>query len=224
MISFIDEHRPVFGVEPICRVLPIAPSTYYENIAKREDVDRLSVRAHRDIALKIEIRGVFEENFRVYGVRKVWRQLQREGFDVARCTVARLMRAMGLQGIIRGKPVKTTFADKSAPSPLDRVNRQFKAQVPNRLWVSDFTYVATWQGFVYVAFVIDAFARRIVGWRVCRTAHATFVLDALEQALHERSPVLAVALCITLRGVSSTCPFAIPSGWQKQASTPRSGA
>ncbi|WP_336067114.1 IS3 family transposase [Nitratireductor rhodophyticola] len=189
MISFIDEHRPVFGVEPICRVLPIAPSTYYENIAKREDVDRLSVRARRDIALKIEIRRVFEENFRVYGVRKVWRQLQREGFDVARCTVARLMRAMGLQGIIRGKPVKTTFPDKSAPSPLDRVNRQFKAPAPNRLWVSDFTYVATWQGFVYVAFVIDAFARRIVGWRVSRTAHATFVLDALEQALHERRPV-----------------------------------
>ncbi|PVB59475.1 IS3 family transposase [Labrenzia sp. 011] len=189
MISFIEEHRGVFGVEPICRVLPIAPSTYYENIAKREDVDRLSVRARGDIALKIEIRRVFEENFRVYGVRKIWRQLQREGFDVARCTVSRLMRAMGLQGIIRGKPVKTTFPDKSAPSPLDRVNRQFKAPAPNRLWVSDFTYVATWQGFVYVAFVIDVFARRIVGWRVSRTAHATFVLDALEQALHDRRPI-----------------------------------
>jgi putative transposase len=189
MISFIDEHRPVFGVEPICKVLPIAPSTYYENIAKRVDVDRLSSRARRDIALKIEIRRVFEENFRVYGVRKVWRQLQREGFDVARCTVARLMRTMGLQGIIRGKPVKTTVPGKSAPSPLDRVNRQFKAPAPNRLWVSDFTYVATWQGFVYVAFVIDVFARRIVGWRVSRTAHATFVLDALEQALHDRRPV-----------------------------------
>ncbi|MCR9060743.1 MAG: IS3 family transposase [Rhodobacteraceae bacterium] len=188
MISFIDEHRPVFGVEPICRLLPIAPSTYYENIAKRVDVDRLSARARRDIALKIEIRRVFEENFRVYGVRKVWRQLQREGFDIARCTVARLMKAMGLQGIIRGKPAKTTVPDKSAPSPLDRVNRQFKAPAPNRLWVSDFTYVATWQGFVYVAFVIDAFARRIVGWRVSRTAHATFVLDALEQALHDRRP------------------------------------
>ncbi|MQW87292.1 IS3 family transposase [Sinorhizobium saheli] len=189
MISFIDEHRSVFGVEPICRLLPIAPSTYYENIAKREDVDRLSVRARSDIALKIEIRRVFEANFRVYGVRKVWRQLKREGFDVARCTVARLMRSMGLQGIIRGKPVKTTVSDKTAPSPLDRVNRQFKAPAPNRLWVSDFTYVATWQGFVYVAFVIDAFARRIVGWRVSRTAHAGFVLDALEQALHERRPV-----------------------------------
>ncbi|MBW8637863.1 IS3 family transposase [Hoeflea sp. WL0058] len=188
MISFIDEYRLAFGVEPICRLLPIAPSTYYDNIAKREDVDRLSARARRDIALKIEIRRVFEENFRVYGVRKVWRQLQREGFGVARCTVARLMKAMGLQGIIRGKPINTTFPDKSAPSPLDRMNRQFKAPAPNRLWVSDFTYVATWQGFVYVAFVIDAYARRIVGWRVSRTAHATFVLDALEQALHDRRP------------------------------------
>ena len=156
MISFIDEHRLVFGVEPICRLLPIAPSTYYENVSKQLDVDRLSGRACRDIALKIESRRVFEENFRVYGVRKVWRQLQREGFDVARCTVARLMRAIGLQGIIRGKPVKTTFPDNTAPSPLDRVNRQFTAPAPNRLWVSDFTYVATRQGFVYVAFVIDA--------------------------------------------------------------------
>ncbi len=189
MISFIDEHRSVFGVEPICRLLPIAPSTYYENVAKRLDVDRLSVRARSDIGMKIEIRRVFNENFQVYGVRKVWRQLQREGYDIARCTVARLMRSMSLQGIIRGKSVRTTFSDKAAQSPLDRVNRQFKAPGPNRLWVSDFTYVATWQGFVYVAFVIDAFARRIVGWRVSRTAHAGFVLDALEQALHERRPV-----------------------------------
>ncbi|MCI9868806.1 IS3 family transposase [Rhizobium skierniewicense] len=189
MISFIDEYRAVFGVEPICRLLPIAPSTYYENIAKRLDVDRLSIRARSDIALKIEIRRVFDENFQVYGVRKVWRQLQREGFDIARCTVSRLMKAMCLQGIIRGKPIKTTVPDKSAPSPLDRVNRQFKAPAPNGLWVSDFTYGSTWQGFVYVAFVIDAFARRIVGWRVSRTANATFVLDALEQALHDRRPV-----------------------------------
>ena len=189
MISFIDEHRSVFGVEPICRLLPIAPSTYYENVAKRLDVDRLSVRARSDIGMKIEIRRVFNENFQVYGVRKVWRQLQREGYAIARCTVARLMRSMSLQGIIRGKPVRTTFSDKAAPSPLDRVNRQFKAPAPNRLWVSDFTYVATWQGFVYVAFVIDVFARRIVGWRASRTAHASLVLDALEQALHDRRPV-----------------------------------
>jgi transposase InsO family protein len=189
MISFIDAHRSVLGVEPICRLLPIAPSTYYEVIAKRTDVDRLSARARRDIAMKIEIRRVFNENFQVYGVRKVWRQLQREGYDIARCTVARLMRGIGLQGVIRGKPVKTTVSDKAAPCPLDRVNRQFHAPAPNMLWLSDFTYVATWQGFVYVAFVIDAFARRIVGWRASRTAHASFVLDALDQALHDRRPV-----------------------------------
>ncbi|WP_281977685.1 IS3 family transposase [Pseudorhizobium flavum] len=189
MISFIDEHRSVLGVEPICRLLPIAPSTYYEVVAKRADVGRLSARERNDIAMKVEIRRVFNENFQVYGVRKVWRQLQREGFDIARCTVARLMRMMGLQGIIRGKPIKTTVSDKSAPCPLDRVNRHFKAPAPNMLWLSDFTYVATWQGFVYVAFVIDAFARRIVGWRASRTAHAGFVLDALDQALHDRRPV-----------------------------------
>ena len=189
MISFIDEHRSVLGVEPICRLLPIAPSTYYEVVAKRTDVDRLSARARRDMAMKVEIRRVFNENFHLYGVRKVWRQLQREGHDIARCTVARLMRMMGLHGIIRGKPVKTTVSDKAAPCPLDRANRQFRAPAPNMLWLSDFTYVATWQGFVYVAFVIDAFARRIVGWRASRTAQAGFVLDALDQALHDRRPV-----------------------------------
>ena len=189
MMSFIDEHRSVLGVEPICRLLPIAPSTYYEVVAKRTDVGRLSARERSDIAMKVEIRRVFNENFQVYGVRKVWRQLQREGYDIARCTVARLMKMMGLQGVIRGKSVKTTVSDKSAPCPLDRVNRHFKAPAPNMLWLSDFTYVATWQGFVYVAFVIDAFARRIVGWRASRTAHAGFVLDALDQALHDRRPV-----------------------------------
>jgi putative transposase len=142
MISFIDEHRSKFGVEPICRLLPIAPSTYYDAIAKRTDVDRLSARARRDAAMKVEIRRVFNENFQVYGVRKVWRQLQREGFDIARCTVSRLMRMMGLQGIIRGKPVKTTVSDKAALCPLDRVNRQFCAPAPNMLWLSDFTYGA----------------------------------------------------------------------------------
>ena len=189
MISFIDEHRPVLGVEPICKVLPIAPSTYYDTLAKRTDVDRLSGRARRDARLKIEIRRVFDANYRVYGVRKVWRQLRREGFDVARCTVARLMKTMGLQGVIRGKPVRTTVSDKAVPCPLDQVNRQFHAPAPNRLWVSDFTYVSTWTGMVYVAFVIDVYARFIVGWRVSRTAHAGFVLDALEQALHDRKPV-----------------------------------
>ena len=189
MIAFIDDHREAHGVEPICKVLPIAPSTYYDHVARRRDPARLSARAKRDMALKVEVRRVFEENFRVYGVRKAWRQLQREGFDVARCTVERLMREMGLQGVIRGKPIRTTVSDKAAPCPLDKVNRQFHPPAPNRLWVSDFTYVATWAGFVYVAFVIDAYARRIVGWRVSRTAHAGFVLDALEQALHARRPV-----------------------------------
>jgi transposase InsO family protein len=189
MIAFIDEHRAFHGVEPICRVLPIAPSTYHAHAARRADPDKLPTRARRDITLRTEIRRVYEENFRVYGVRKVWRQLLREGTAVARCTVARLMRTMGLQGIVRGKRVRTTISNAAAPRPLDRVNRQFKAPRPNALWVSDFTYVATWAGFVYVAFVIDVFARRIVGWRVSRTAHAGFVLDALEQALHERRPV-----------------------------------
>jgi putative transposase len=189
MIAFIDDHRAAYGVEPICRVLPIAPSSYRAHVARRRDPEKLSARAKRDAVLQVEVRRVFEENFRVYGVRKVWRQLRREGFDVARCTVARLMRRMGLEGAIRGKPARTTVSDKAAPCPLDHVKRQFHAPAPNRLWVSDFTYVATWAGFVYVAFVIDAFARRIVGWRASRTAHACFVLDALEQALHERRPV-----------------------------------
>jgi putative transposase len=189
MIAFIDAHREVYGVEPICRVLPIAPSTYHEQAARRADPNRLPPRAKRDAALREGIRRVWEENFRVYGVRKVWRQLQREGIAVARCTTARLMRQMGLAGAIRGKPVKTTISNPAAPCPRDKVNRQFRAARPNALWVSDFTYVATWQGFVYVAFVIDVFARRIVGWRVSRTAQAGFVLDALEQALHDRRPV-----------------------------------
>jgi len=170
-------------------VLPIAPSTYHSHVAQRRDPSLMSTRAQRDAALKPEITRVFEEHFEVYGVRKIWHQLKREGFDVARCTVERLMREMGLRGVIRGKPVKTTISDKAAPCPLDHVNRDFHAPAPNMLWVSDFTYVATWQGFVYVAFVIDVFARRIVGWRASRTAHAGFVLDALEQALHDRRPL-----------------------------------
>ena len=169
--------------------MPIAPSTYRKHVAQRRDPLRLSARARRDLALKPEIARVFAENFAVYGVRKVWRQMRREGFVIARCTVERLMRDMGLHGVIRGKPVRTTISDKAAPCPLDRVNRQFHAPAPNRLWVSDFTYVSTWAGFVYVAFVIDVYARYIVGWRVSRTAHASFVLDALEQALHDRRPV-----------------------------------
>ena len=189
MIAFIDEHRDAYGVEPICRVLPIAPSSYHERVAQRRDPGRRSARSQRDEGLKPEVMRVFAENFGVYGVRKVWRQMQREGFGVARCSVARLMRDLGLQGVIRGKPVRTTISDKAAACPLDHVNRQFHAPAPNRLWVSDFTYVATWAGFAYVAFVIDVYARYIVGWRVSRTAHASFVLDALEQAIHDRRPV-----------------------------------
>lgn len=189
MIAFIDDNRERHGVEPICKVLPIAPSTYRKHVAQRRDPLRLSARARRGLALKPEIARVFAENFAVYGVRKVWRQMRREGFVIARCTVERLMRDMGLHGVIRGKPLRTTISDKAAPCRLDRVNRQFHAPAPNRLWVSDFTYVSTWSGFVYVAFVIDVYARYIVGWRVSRTAHASFVLDALEQALHDRRPV-----------------------------------
>ena len=204
MIAFVEEHRDIHGVEPICRLLPIAPSTYYEHVDRRRDPAKLSARAKRDAELRDAIQRVWQENFRVYGVRKVWRQLRREGIEVARCTVARLMRAMGLRGVVRGKAVRTTVSDKAAPCPLDRVNRDFKAPRPNVLWVADFTYVATWSGFVHVAFVVDAIglrpiprrdvssadrARRIVGWRVSRTATAGFVLDALEQALHARRPV-----------------------------------
>jgi putative transposase len=188
MIAFIDGHRDAHGVEPICRVLPIAPSTYHNYAARWRDPDRLPPRARRDAVLRAQIRRVWEENFRVYGLRKVWRQLRREGIEVARCTTARLMKQMGLAGVIRGRPVKTTVSNPAAPCPRDRVNRQFRAAKPNALWVSDFTYVATWQGFVYVAFVIDVFARRIVGWRVSRSAQTGFVLDALEQALHDRRP------------------------------------
>jgi transposase InsO family protein len=188
MVGFIDAHRNAHGVEPICNVLPIAPSTYYDHLAKRADPSRLSTRARQDEALRPEILRAFAENWRVYGVRKVWRQLGREGFDVARCTVARLMKSMGIQGIIRGKPHRTTIPDKKAPCPLDKVNRQFRVPAPNMLWVSDFTYVATWRGFVYVAFVIDVHARFIVGWCVSSSMRADFVLDALEQALYVRKP------------------------------------
>jgi transposase InsO family protein len=189
MIGFIDDHGAAYGVEPICRVLPIAPSTYHAHAARRADPGKLSARARRDTALQADIRRIWEANFRVYGVRKVWRQLQREAIGAPRCQVARLMKRMGLAGAVRGKTMKTTHSDRSAPCPLDRVNRQFRPPAPNVLWVSDFTYVATWQGFVYVAFVIDAFARHIVGWRVSRSARADFVLDALEQALCDRRPV-----------------------------------
>jgi len=185
-VGFIDDHRENYGVEPICSVLPIAPSTYYEQKARQADSNRLPAREKRDRVLTEEILRVWKENFCVYGVRKVWRQLGREGFEVARCTVERLMRENKLQGARRGKKFKTTISDDSAVRPLDLVDRDFNATRPNQLWVSDFTYVATWRGFVYVAFVIDVFARRIVGWRASTSLRTDLVLDALEQALYDR--------------------------------------
>lgn len=186
MIRFIDEHRGDYGVEPTCKVLQIAPSTWYGHRAKRRDPSLRSDRDLLDEALKPEIQRVLDKNHQLYGVRKVWRALRREGFDVARCTVARLMRDMGLRGAIRGKKVRTTMPNPANDCLLDLVNREFAAVAPNRLWVADFTYVSTWSGFVYVAFIIDVYARRIVGWKTSRTANADFVLDALEQALHAR--------------------------------------
>jgi transposase InsO family protein len=186
MVSFIDAHRAEHGVEPICAQLPIAPSTYYEHQARAGDPERLPPRAQRDQALMVEIRRVWEANFRVYGAKKVWRQLGREGFTVARCSVERLMGVLGLQGAVRGRRCRTTVPDEAAARPADRVNRQFTAKRPNQLWVADITYITAWTGFVYVAFVTDVFSRRIVGWRVASSMKADLVLDALEQALWAR--------------------------------------
>lgn len=184
MIAFIDAHRDAYGVESICEQLPIAPSTYYEHKARQIDPSREPPRVQRDRELKADIRRVWEENFEVYGVRKVWRQLNREQIAAARSTVERLMRQLGLRGAVRGRAFKTTtMCDR----PGDLVRRDFAVQRPNALWVSDLTYVATWRGFVYVAFVIDAFARRIVGWRVSTSLRSDLALDALEQALYDRA-------------------------------------
>ncbi len=186
MATYIDENKDRFGVEPICNVVPIAPSTYYEHKAKQRDPTRRSDREKRDAVLKPEIERVWQENFKVYGARKVWLQLNREAIDVARCTVARLMKIIGIQGVKRGRRTITTIAGNALDRPRDAVNRDFNASPPNALWVADLTYVATWRGFVYVAFVIDAFARRIVGWRVSNSLHRDIALDALEQALYDR--------------------------------------
>ena len=186
MVSFIDAHQGRYGVGPLCAQVPIAPSTYYAHKAREAEPERAPARVRRDGWLSGEIRRVYDEHFQVYGVRKVWRQLRGEGVSVARCTVARLMRRMGLQGAVRGRRVKTTRAVVHGERPDDRVNREFQVRRPNALWVSDLTYVATWRGFAYTAFVIDAYARRIVGWRVSNSLHTDLALDALEQALHER--------------------------------------
>ncbi|WP_376691075.1 IS3 family transposase [Wenzhouxiangella sp. EGI_FJ10409] len=186
--AYIDQHRDTYGVEPICRVLQVAPSAYRRHAARQRNPELRSDRAKRDEVLIPHIERVWDANMQVYGADKVWKQMNREVIPVARCTVERLMRRLGLQGARRGKTVRTTVPDRSVPCPLDRVNRQFTADRPNQLWVSDFTYVSTWQGWLYVAFVNDVFARRIVGWRVSRTMTTDFVLDALEQALYARQP------------------------------------
>ncbi|WP_420056252.1 IS3 family transposase [Escherichia coli] len=187
IMPLLDKLREQYGVGPVCSELHIAPSTYYHCQQQRHHPDKRSARAQRDDWLKREIQRVYDENHQVYGVRKVWRQLLREGIRVARCTVARLMAVMGLAGVLRGKKVRTTVSRKTVATG-DRVNRQFVAERPDQLWVADFTYVSTWQGFVYVAFIIDVFAGYIVGWRVLSSMETTFVLDALEQALWARRP------------------------------------
>jgi putative transposase len=187
MGGFIDGHREKFGVEPICAVLPIAPSRYYELKARERDPHRRPARARRDEGLCEHVRRVWRENREVYGVRKVWKQLRREGQAVARCTVARLMRRLGLAGAVRGRKFTvTTIPETAAARPPDLVTRQFTAVRPNQLWVADLTYIATWHGFVYVAFVIDVFSRRIVGWRASNSLRSDLALDALEQALYDR--------------------------------------
>jgi putative transposase len=187
MVAFIDHHRKTYGVEPICRVLPIAPSTYFRHKAEQRDPSKRSARAQHDEVLRAIIRRIWEANLRVYGPRKVWKQMGREGLHAARCRVRRLMREMGLAGAVRGRAwTTTTEAQPNAERPTDLVDRHFTATRPNQLWVADFTYVATWRGFVYVAFVIDVFARRLVGWRVSSSLRTDFVLDALDQAIYER--------------------------------------
>jgi transposase InsO family protein len=188
VMSFIDSHREVLGIEPICRELAVAPSSYHEHALRLAEPGRRPARARRDDEIMEQIKRVHEASSGLYGARKVWRQLLRDGVAVARCTVERLMATMGLAGVRRGKTTVTTVSNPKAPCPLDKVNREFSVERPNALWVVDFTYVHTWAGFVYVAFVIDAYARRIVGWKVSTSATASFVLDALEQAIHARRP------------------------------------
>ena len=188
MYALVDEHRATFGVEPICEVLQIAPSGYRCHAARQREPHRRCARVQRDQTLLAQIERVWQANLQVYGADKVWKQMNREGYEVARCTVERLMQRLGLRGVRRGKVVRTTVSDNKAPCPLDKVNRQFRAERPNQLWVSDFTYVSTWQGWLYVAFVVDVYARRIVGWRTSSSMTTDFVLDALEQALYARQP------------------------------------
>ncbi len=241
-MSIIDECREEYGVEPICKQLPIAPSTYYEQKAREADPSRLPERTVRDAQLRTQIERVWKEHFGVYGARKVWRQLQREGLEVARCTVERLMHGMGLKGAVRGRTYKTTISDEALDRPADLVQRNFSADRPNQLWVADLTYLATWVGFVYVAFISDVFSRKIVGWRVSNSLRSDLALDALEQALHARPGldelVTATAACSTFRSgtrkgsprpesqrpwAASATPMTTPSRRRSSGSTrPRS--
>jgi putative transposase len=208
MIAYIHANRDRFGVEPICKVLPIAPSTYYAAGRRPR-----SARSRRDEELKVEIRRVHAENFGVYGARKVWRQLRREGVGVARCTVERLMGELGLQGVRRGKARRTTTPDVTAPRPADLVDRDFAVARPNRLWVADLTYVASWSGFVYVALVIDAFSRFIVGWQAARSLRTDLALDALEMAIWQRHGGLDGLVHHSDRGSLGSTPRSVtPSG------------
>jgi putative transposase len=216
MIAYIDANRDRFGVEPICQLLPIAPSTYYQHRRRRP-----SARAVRDAALQVQIRRVHAEHFGVYGARKVWRQLHREGIGVARCTVERLMRQLGLEGVRPGKARRTTTPDMTAPRPADLVERDFSASTPNQLWVADLTYVATWSGFVYVALVIDAFSRFIVGWQAARSLRTDLALDALEMAIWARRSELE-GLVHHSTGAANILRSATPSGSPRPARSPRS--
>jgi len=221
MIAFIDDHRSVHGVGPICRVLGIAPSTYYGFKSVERDPELASDRARQDRLDMVAIKEAFNGSRGRYGARKVWHQLRRSGHDIARCTVERLMKAMELQGVVRGKKVITTNPDAAQPCPDDKVNRAFVSAMPNQLWVSDFTYVSSWQGMVYVAFVIDVFARRIVGWRVSTSMTTGFVLDALNQAICQRAPSEVDKLIHHSDRGSQGCRSDTQSGSQRPASTPQ---
>jgi len=224
MVAFIDAHRETYGVEPICEVLPIASSSYYEQKARERDPARQPARWHRDVDLRREIQRVWDANVQVYGVCKVWRQLVREGIVVARCTVARLMRELGLAGAVRGRAWKvTTVAEPDAPRPTDLVAREFRAERPNALWVSDLTYVAAWRGFVYVAFVIDVFARRLWagGCRAPSAVTLPWTRSSKRSMIARRTP--ASGWCITAIAACSTCPFGTRSGWRRPGSNARLG-
>ena len=216
MTTFVDENREDYGVEPICAELPIAPSTYYEHKRREREPERCSARSRRDAELRLRVRRVWESNFGVYGARKVWRQLQREGVAVARCTVERLMRLEGLKGVVRGEKKRTTIPDDSAARPADLVDRSFATDRPDRLWVADITYVPTWSGFAYAAFVVDAYSRFIVGWRV--SALVT------NRPGPQRTPTLPQTrqCCNDPLNLGNICPFATRTGSPKPASNRRS--